>query len=210
MPFITLEGIEGSGKSTQALRLGASLGPHTIVTQEPGGTELGRAIRSLLLDHRDERVAPAAESLLFFADRAQHVAEVVRPALAAGRTVVCDRYVDSSLAYQGYGRGLSLDLIRQVALLATGGLQPDLTILLDLPLEAGLGRVGSRGAHDRLEAEATAFHQRVRDGYERLFAQEPQRWVRVDASGAPDDVARCVLAAVETHGIVPAGRHGVR
>jgi len=207
MPFVTFEGIEGSGKSTQARRLAAWLGPDTVLTQEPGGTDIGRAIRGLLLDHGHQAMAPAAEVLLFFADRAQHVAEVVRPALRSGRSVVSDRYTDSSLAYQGYGRGLDRGLILAVARLATDALQPDLTILLDLPVELGLARAGGRGPQDRLESEVREFHERVRSGYLEMAAAEPGRWVRVDAEGEADDVAGRVLAAAASRGL--AGRHAV-
>jgi dTMP kinase len=197
MVFITFEGIEGSGKSTQARLLAETLGPEALLTREPGGTALGRGVRHLLLDHAHAGMAASAEVLLFFADRAQHVAEVVRPALRAGRVVLCDRYVDSSLAYQGYGRGLRLDLIRAVAELATEGLRPDLTLLFDLPVAIGLGRVAARGGLDRLDAEEQAFHERVRAGYDELAAAEPQRFARVDADGTPADVARRVREALD-------------
>jgi dTMP kinase len=208
MTFITLEGIEGSGKSTQAVRLAKALGPATILTQEPGGTEIGRAIRTLLLDVRQKGMAPQTEVLLFFADRAQHVAEVVRPALSEGRTVVSDRYVDSSIAYQGYGRGIDLELIRVVAGAATGGLVPDLTVFIDVSVEVGMVRVGKRGHHDRLEGEVFEFHARVRDGYRTLAAADPGRWVTVDGEADADDVERQVMKAVLARGIL-AG-HGVR
>jgi dTMP kinase len=210
MPFITFEGIEGSGKSTQAARLAAALGPDVVLTREPGGTPLGRQIRELLLHQRGSPVAPATELLLYFADRAQHVAEVIRPALRSGRTVISDRYVDSSLAYQGYGRGIALPLIRAMAEAATGGLAPDHTLFLDVPVEVGLRRVRERGLHDRLESELREFHQRVRDGYLALAEQEPQRWTRVDGAGGADEVARRVWAAVEGRGLRPVGRRGLR
>jgi dTMP kinase len=154
-------------------------------------------VRDLLLDRGNSEMAPLAELLLYMADRAQHVAEVIRPALAGGRTVVSDRYLDSSIVYQGYGRGLGPDLVRSVGEVATGGLEPDLTILLDVSVETGLGRVRRRGAVDRLEAEVRGFHERVRQGYRELTAREPGRWLVVEGEGSEDEVARRLERGIE-------------
>jgi dTMP kinase len=206
VPFVTLEGIEGCGKSTQARALAKALGPDVVLTHEPGGTALGREIRQLLL-HGDA-MAPATEVLLYYADRAQHVASVVKPALDAGRIVVCDRYVDSTYAYQGHGRGLDLQLLERTFTLATGGLMPDLTLLIDVPVELGLKRVGRRGAHDRLEAETRAFHERVREGYHALARQQPERWLTFDGSSEEAQLTPLIVQAVERRLGVRAG--GVR
>jgi dTMP kinase len=192
----------------EARALAEALGPETVLTHEPGGTALGRSIRELLLGRAHLDMTPAAEALLYFADRAQHLSEVVRPALQAGRTVISDRYTDSSLAYQGYGRGLDLRLLRALAELATGGLRPDLTVFLDVPVDEGLRRVGRRGAHDRLESEVREFHERVSAGYRALIAEDPGRWITVDGRRDVDAVAREIRAAAEAKGLLVA--HGLR
>jgi dTMP kinase len=201
--FITLEGPDGAGKSMQAQRLADSLrgeGLTVLLTREPGGTALGERIRALLLDGASLARGPRADALLFNAARAQHVTDVIRPALERGEIVVCDRFTDSTLAYQGYGGGLDVEGLRAVCAWATHDLRPDLTILLDLPVEAGLARraAGPAAGRNRFEDEARhdqAFHERVRAGFQALAAAEPDRWRTVDASAAPDLVARDVLAA---------------
>jgi dTMP kinase len=166
--FLTVEGIEGSGKSTLLSGLSDRLraaGREIFVTREPGGTPVGDAIRAIFLD-RSVSIAPLTEALLVNAARAQHVADRIRPELAAGRIVLCDRFVDSTLAYQGFGRGLDLEVLRGLCDAATGGLEPDLTFVLDLPVEASRERTSSRGRPvDRLEAEDDGFHERIRRGF---------------------------------------------
>lgn len=185
--FITFEGIEGSGKSTLARRLVSRLGPHATLSREPGGTPLGARIRAILLDSRDLHIAPWAESLLFLADRKQHIDEVIGPELAAGRTVVVDRYIDSSLAYQGAGRGVPEDFIRST-FERMGGVRPDLTVLLDLPVGEALARLRDRGAADRIDSEGAPFHETVRGAFLRLAEMERARFRVVDASGPEDAV----------------------
>jgi dTMP kinase len=204
-PFITFEGIEGSGKSTQVRRLAESLrrrGRALLVTREPGGCPVADAIRRVLLDPANHNLVPRAELLLYAAARAQHVDEVIRPALAAGRTVLCDRFTDATVAYQGNGRGLDFELIGRLNELAAGDLRPDLTLLLDLPPERGLTRARKRnselslGDEDRFERESLAFHGRVREGY-RLLAARENRFRVIDADGTEDEVANRILDAVQ-------------
>jgi len=181
--FVTFEGVEGCGKSTQARLLAGFLrksGRRVLLTFEPGGTPLGRRIRKALLEPAG-RVVPLAEWLLFEADRAAHVRQVVLPALRHGVSVVCDRYSDSSRAYQGFGRGIGLGRVDAVDRIATGGLKPDLTILLDLPAGAGLARVRRRGRMTRIDRERARFHGLVRRAFLRLARREPRRFAVVDA-----------------------------
>ncbi len=193
--FLTLEGPEGAGKTTQLGRLLTRLearGHEVLRTREPGGDSVGERVRELLLSTEMTR---EAELLLFAAARAQNVASVVRPALAAGKIVLCDRFTDSSLAYQGYARGLPLDAIRAVNTFATGGLTPTRTFLFDLPAAAGLARRHA-GETNRLDHESLAFHTKVRDGFLALAAAEPGRWVVLDASQSEDAVAEALWAAL--------------
>jgi len=193
--FLVLEGIEGSGKSTQARLLGEWLGraglPH-LVTREPGGTAVGEAIREVVLHGGD--VTPRTELLLMLAARATFVTDVVRPALAAGRIVVADRFELSTLAYQGYGRGLPLDEVRRLNAFATGGLVPDLTIVLDVPSSTGDARRTGRGAADRIERAGAAFHDRVNEAYRLLAASEPG--VVALPAGAPVEAVHTSIVAL--------------
>ncbi|MDQ1357639.1 MAG: dTMP kinase [Acidimicrobiaceae bacterium] len=194
--FIAFEGGEASGKSTQAARLASALG--AVLTREPGGTELGQHIRELVLGAGvAEGVDVRAEALLLAADRAQHVASVIRPALVSGRDVVTDRYASSSLAYQGYGRGLDVADIRRLSDWASGSLWPDLVILLDVPAEVAQRRLASSGVGlDRLEAAGDEFHQRVAGGFRELAASCPETWRVIDGSRAVDEVSAEVMEVV--------------
>ncbi len=191
--LIALEGVDGCGKSTQALRLAAAIGAQS--TAEPGATRLGATLRTLLLDPDLPPVSERAEALLMAADRAQHVAEVLRPALDEGRWVVTERFSGSTLAYQGYGRGLDLDELRRLVQWATGGIEPDLTILLDVSPSRARGRL-DLGRADRLERLDAGFHERVREGYRALAAADPDSWVVVDADADVERVAEQLLAVV--------------
>jgi dTMP kinase len=188
--FITFEGPEGSGKTTQIRALHTALaaeGYPVLLTREPGGTEIGDQIRAVLHDTRNTAMLPAAEILLYSASRAQLVGQVIRPALAEGKIVLCDRYADSTLAYQGYGHRLSLEALQTITRFATGGLKPDLTIYLDISVEEGLKRKtlafqAGESELNRMDLQEVAFHRRVREGYLRMVADEPERWLLLDAS----------------------------
>lgn len=190
--FVTFEGPEGAGKTSQIVQLAAFLrerGVEVVVTREPGGTSIGDQIRDTLHDTANSEMDPRAEVLLYSASRAQLVSELIRPALARGAVVLCDRYADSTIAYQGYGRGLDLEELRALTTFATGGLTPDLTILLDLDVRTGLSRRRTFGEEmNRLDLETVAFHERVRQGYHTLAADEPERWLTVDADRPPNVV----------------------
>lgn len=196
--FITLEGIEGSGKSTQAHLLSERLREHglaVVALREPGGTPIGEGVRRLLLDREHSAMAAETEALLYAAARAQMVHEEVMPALAKGMAVVCDRYVDSSIAYQCYGRGLAREFVYDINHWATAALEPNLTVLLDLSVEEGLRRATLTGC-DRIEAEAADFHERVRQGYLELAREHPHRIVTIDAAGSQEAVAERLQSVV--------------
>jgi dTMP kinase len=204
--FITFEGIEGCGKSTQISLLYDHLlarGRQTTLTREPGGTSIGDQIRKVLLDPANKALDPTAELLLYAASRAQHLREVILPSLAAGRVVLCDRFSDATLAYQGYGRGLSIPTIRELDRIVTAGLRPHLTILLDIDAHTGLSRARGRNAREglhgeaRFENEEIEFHNRVRDGYALLAKEDPGRIRLVNGSRTPDEVQRDVRAIVD-------------
>ena len=198
--FITFEGVEGCGKSTQITLLWEhllELGHDVIVTREPGGTPIAEAIRGVLLNPDHAGMGPTAELLLYAAARAQHVYDKIAPALAAGQVVLCDRFADSTTAYQGAGRGIHADMLQTLNGIATGGVWPDCTLLIDLPVEAGLERARHRGRKDRIEQEPTEFHERVRQGFLTLATAEPGR-IRVIAGDAPiEEVHQTIRRAVE-------------
>jgi dTMP kinase len=208
--FITIEGLDGTGKSTQMHKLAAALraaGHNVVETREPGGTPTGEKIRKVLLDSGTARLAPLAEMALMFASRAQHIAEVIEPALAAGGIVLCDRFTDSTEAYQGSGRKLGSEPVRELHRVLCGNLQPDLTLLLDSNPQASLSRARRRNRrvsksasrrHDenRFEQETRAFFARVREGYLAIAKREPGRVVMVDARGTPEQTHQGILEAV--------------
>ncbi|MEH1952497.1 dTMP kinase [Nostoc sp.] len=204
--LIVFEGVEGCGKTSQMQLCSKwleSLGVSVVVTREPGGTELGLHLRRLLLEKssaQGEPVAEVTELLLYAADRSQHVEQELKPNLAAGKYILCDRYTDSTIAYQGYGRGLNMSLINQLNNIATGGLESDLTIWLDVDVEVGLSRkLSDKVGLDRIEQEAIAFHRRVQQGYAELAASYPSRIVRVDGSLSKEAVKEVIQGILRVH-----------
>lgn len=199
MRFLTLEGIEGSGKSTQAKLLEKYLlekGRRVVLTEEPGWGELGKVVREAILDRRDIDLDSYAELCLFCADRAQHVKDLILPKLEEGFTVVCDRYRDSTVAYQGFGRELDLDLVSRMAEASSLGVEPDLTFFLSLPVERGLSRLKKRRGNNRMDEEPLDFYARIDEGYRKLLEKNPSRIKLIDASAAPEDVHRRIVSHI--------------
>ncbi len=206
--FITFEGGDGTGKTTQLKALESHLtarGKSCIITREPGATSLGQLIRRVLLEVGDQPLAAPTELFLYLADRAQHIQEVIRPAIERGTIVLCDRHTDSTLAYQGYGRGIDLDLLRRLNAMANQGITPDLTLLFDCPVEMGLARTNRRQSEsaggetreDRFEREKIEFHERVRAGFLELARAEPKRFSIIDASRPAAEVSKEIIRVVD-------------
>jgi dTMP kinase len=198
--FVTFEGPDGAGKTTQISLVESKLrnaGYSVVVTREPGGTPLGERVRSVLLDPGDYAIVPRAEALLMTAARAQHVADVIQPALINGSIVLCDRFIDSTLAYQGAGRGLPVDELKSLQRFAINALLPDLTVLLDLPADAGIQRRESSGSPlNRLDQDEISFHERVREWYVQAAINEPDRWILLDAQQPPDVLAEMITESI--------------
>ena len=209
--FITFEGPDGSGKTTQLDRLMpvlAGFGLDTVRTREPGGTDIGDQIRTVIMNMKNKSMHPRAEILLFCASRAQLVEELIRPSLAEGKLVLCDRYADSTMAYQGYGHGLDRDALTRLLAFATGGLRPDLTLLFDISAEAGLRRrLTNHEEWNRMDDYALQFHERVRNGYLAMAAAEPERWAVINADRTPDEIHADVVSVL-TRKLREAGRIG--
>ncbi len=206
--FITLEGPDGSGKSSQIAPLSDFLiaqGYSVLITREPGGTMIGDQIRNILSDLKNTGMHPRSETLLFLAARAQLVEQVIKPHLKDGFIVLCDRYADSTMAYQGYGHQNDLDQIQNLIDFATGGLKPDLTLLLDMDVEEGLRRKAHGSEWNRLDAYSLEFHQRVRRGYHILAQSEPERWVKIDAGQPSEIIQAAIRKVVQERLITPVG-----
>ncbi len=201
--FLTFEGGEGVGKTSQIARLAQVFEANrqeVVVTREPGGSTIANRIRSLIIDPKNDGLVPLAELFLYEASRAQHVHDTVLPALSRGAIVICDRFADSSLVYQGAGRKLKPEVVKKLNLLATGGVAPDVTILLDLDPRIGLARVGARGVLDRLEREKLSFHRAVRSGFLKLAKTEKSRFLVLDGSQSRDDIHEQIVAHLEDKG----------
>ena len=206
--FITFEGPDGSGKTTQISPLSDYLiqkGYSVLITREPGGTVIGDQIRQVLSDLKNTGMHPRSETLLFLAARAQLVEQVIKPNLEKGFIVLCDRYADSTMAYQGYGHRNDLDQIKNLINFATGGLKPDLTLLFDMDVEEGLQRKAHGSEWNRLDAYSLEFHQRVRKGYHILAESEPERWVKIEAGQSPEKIQVAIREAVQARLITPVG-----
>lgn len=203
--FITFEGCEGVGKSTQIRLLAEELGRRKVpcvVTREPGGSRIAESIRRIILDAGNSDMDDLCELFLYLAARAQHLKDIVRPALAEGKVVICDRYIDSTFAYQGYGKGLDADMVEALNRVAIGDLIPDLTIFLDLPPERAFMRKGGPDREDRLELMAQSFHEKVYAGYLEISRRAPERFVRVDARGSKQETHAKVLELMQKYGIL--------
>lgn len=199
--FVSFEGPDGSGKSTQARLLAASIrerGHVVVETREPGGTAVGEGIRKLLLDPALPRPTPLAMALLLSASRAQLLSDIILPALGRGEVVVCDRYADSTMAYQSYGLGLDSEVVQNLTVIATDGVQPDVSVYVDVPVEVGLQRVAARGELNRLDAETLQFHEKVRAGYYRIIDREPERWLVVDGSLPIETIHQQIITSITT------------
>lgn len=203
--FITFEGPDGSGKTTQFRRVEGALnamGYTVLTTREPGGTPIAEQIRDVLLNHPENtEMTPEAEFLLFSASRAQHTRRLIQPALDEGKLVLCDRFYDSSLAYQGYGHGLDLDTLMQITMFATGGLKPDITVFLDCPPSVGLARRQNQTKFDRLDAMPEDWHLRTYNGFKALIAAAPERWAVIDATRSIDNVFEQIMTALKRRGL---------
>ena len=203
--FITFEGVEGAGKSTQAKLLYQYLidnGKEAILTKEPGGTKTGQKIRQILLEKTDEIFPPVAELMLYEADRNFHIHNLIKPSLQQGRYIICDRFTDSTLAYQGYARGLNINLIKQLNEIATEGIKPDITFLIDIPVEEGLKRIKQTRQADRIEDEDIQFHKRLREGFLKIAENEKDRIVVLDGLETPDNIFKKVIEILKNRNII--------
>ncbi|WP_297453334.1 dTMP kinase [Persephonella sp.] len=203
--FITFEGVEGAGKSTQAKLLYQYLidnGKDVVLTKEPGGTKTGQKIRQILLEKTDEIFPPVAELMLYEADRNFHIHNLIKPSLQQGKYIICDRFTDSTLAYQGYARGLDINLIKQLNEIATEGIKPDITFLIDIPVEEGLKRIRQTRQADRIEDEDIQFHKRLREGFLKIAENEKDRIVVLDGMESPENIFAKIIEILKNRNII--------